>query len=181
MRITGALPLAGLLVLAGCNSEPEVDVQDASAEEVAREIADSGGSEAFVSPGQWQSTVTLQEMTVPGMPPEAARQMQAAMNRTEVTESCLTPEEAQRPKEDFFAGAQKGCTYKRFTMAGGKIDAEMTCQEGGASMTMALDGTYSADSYKATMTMNGSNPTGGPGMTMRLAVDAKRIGECKAG
>ena len=172
------LPLAALLSLAACNSEPEVDLDNASQEEAAQAVADAGGSDIFVNPGRWQTTVTLEEMNVPGMPAQMAEQMKAQMNAVETTESCLTREEAQRPREDFFAGAQENCTYNRFTMAGGRIDAEMTCQEGGASMTMAIDGTYSADHYAArsTMTMTGAGAEGG--MTVRSRVEAKRLGDC---
>ena len=172
------LPLATLLTLAACNSEPEVDLDNASQEEAAQAVADAGGSDIFVNPGRWQTTVTLEEMNVPGMPAQMAEQMKAQMNAVETTESCLTREEARRPREDFFAGAQENCTYNRFTMAGGRIDAEMTCQEGGASMTMAIDGTYSADHYAArsTMTMTGAGAEGG--MTVRSRVEAKRLGDC---
>ena len=172
------LPLAALLSLAACNSEPEVDLDNASQEEAAQAVADAGGSDIFVNHGRWQTTVTLEEMNVPGMPAQMAEQMKAQMNAVETTESCLTREEARRPREDFFAGAQENCTYNRFTMAGGRIDAEMTCQEGGASMTMAIDGTYSADHYAArsTMTMTGAGAEGG--MTVRSRVEAKRLGDC---
>ena len=172
------LPLAALLSLAACNSEPEVDLDNASQEEAAQAVADAGGSDIFVNPGRWQTTVTLEEMNVPGMPAQMAEQMKAQMNAVETTESCLTREEARRPREDFFAGAQENCTYNRFTMAGGRIDAEMTCQEGRASMTMAIDGTYSADHYAArsTMTMTGAGAEGG--MTVRSRVEAKRLGDC---
>ena len=172
------LPLATLLTLAACNSEPEVDLDNASQEEAAQAVADAGGSDIFVNPGRWQTTVTLEEMNVPGMPAQMAEQMKAQMNAVETTESCLTREEAQRPREDFFAGAQDNCRYDRFTMAGGRIDAAMTCQEGGASMTMTIDGTYSADSYAAnsTMTMSGAGADGG--MTVKSRVEAKRLGDC---
>ena len=49
--------------------------------------------------------------------------------RAEAHRSCLTPEEAKRPKEDFFAGAAKNCRYERFDMGSGKIDAVMKCTE----------------------------------------------------
>ena len=92
------LPLATLLTLAACNSEPEVDLDNASQEEVAEALADAGAADVFVNPGQWQTTVTLEDMNVPGMPAEMAEQMKAQMNAVETTESCLTREEAQRPR-----------------------------------------------------------------------------------
>lgn len=172
------LPLAALLALPACNSEPEVDVENASQEEVAEAVADAGGSEIFVSPGRWQTTVTLEEMVVPGMPAEMAEQMNAEVKSVETAESCLTPEEARRPREEFIAGAQGKCTYERFTMAGGKIDAEMTCKDGNANLTLTIDGTYSADHYTARSTMKMIGAVTNGGMTVKSKVEAKRVGDC---
>ena len=66
---------------------------------------------------------------MPGMPAEMASQMKGITNRIETDQQCLTPEEAKRPKEDFFAGDNKNCRYDHFTMAGGKIDALMKCTD----------------------------------------------------
>lgn len=174
-------PLAAIALLAGCNSDPDVDLRDAEPKEVADAMAAAGADDQFVSPGKWQQKTTLEAMEVPGMPAEVARQMQATMNRTETTETCLTPEEVRKPKEDFFAGDAKNCTYDRFTMSGGKIDAAMTCQDGGASTTVAMTGTYSADAYQARMAMTASGAGQEGGMKMQMSVDAKRIGECSEG
>ena len=171
-----AFLLACALPLAACNSDPEVRAENASTEEVARKVEAAGGSGNFVNPGKWQSTVTIEEMTMPGMPPEMAEQMKAVQGRTQVNESCLTPEEAKRPKEDFFGG-KDNCRYERFTMGNGKIDAVMNCSEGGATQKMTMAGTYSGDSYNMQMTMQ-SAAGQEAGMGMKMRVDAKRIGEC---
>jgi len=178
MRRRLIMPVAALLALGACNSEPEVDVENADQSEVAEAVADAGGPDQFVRPGKWQTRITLEEMSIPGMPPQMAEQMKAQMNAVETTESCLTPEDVKKPGEDFFAGAQKNCTYDRFTMAGGKIDAEMTCKDGGATMNMTIAGTYSADSYAARSTMKMSNAGANGGMTVKSSVEAKRVGNC---
>jgi hypothetical protein len=165
--------------LAACGSEPEVDARNASAEEVAREVADAGGSEQFVRPGKWQSRVQIEQFELPGAPPEAAAAMRGMHQRAQVQESCLTPEEAKRPKGDFFAGEGKNCRYDHFTMGGGKIDAVMKCSGEGMAQTMTMQGSYSRDAYQMRMTMNAEAGAGPPGgMTMKMRVDAKRIGEC---
>ena len=173
------IAVACALPLAGCNSQPEVRAENASVEEVADKVADAGGSDQFVRPGKWQSRVQIERFELPGAPPAAAEAMRSMQQRSQVHESCLTAEEARRPKEDFFAGEGKNCRYERFTMGNGKIDAVMKCSGDGMAQTMAMQGTYGPDAYQMRMSMNaqaGSGPPGG--MTMTMRVDAKRIGEC---
>ena len=171
--------LVGLAPLAACDSEPNVEARNASVEEVAEKVADAGGSDSFVRPGKWQSRVQIEEFELPGAPPEAKEAMRRLHDRVQVQESCLTPENAKRPKEDFFAGENKNCRYDRFTMGDGKIDAVMKCTGGGMAQTMAMEGSYSPEAYQMRMSMK-ADAGGGPpgGMTMTMRVDARRIGEC---
>jgi hypothetical protein len=113
------------------------------------------------------------------MPAEMAAKMPSFEGRIETAKSCLTPEEAKRPKEDFFAGDNKNCRYDHFTMAGGKIDAVMKCSAEQASQTMTMKGDYTPDTYNMQMSMKAEGGKGyDAGMTMRMRVDAKRVGEC---
>ena len=179
MRYPVAL-MACTLALAACNNSPQVHEENASVEEVQKEIAKAGGTDSFVRPGLWESKVTLEEMSMPGMPKEVSERMSQAYGKIETNQSCLTPEEAKRPKEDFFAGDNKNCRYDHFTMAGGKIDAVMKCSAEGATQTMALQGGYTPDTYNMQMSMKSEGGGQGPqsGMSMRMRVDAKRVGEC---
>ena len=172
-----ALLIACALPIAACNSDPQVSAENASAEEVAQKLEAAGASGNFVNPGLWRSTVTIEEMSIPGMPPEVAAQMKGAEGRSEVSEQCLTPEEAKRPKEGFFGG-KDNCRYERFDMGNGRIDAVMNCTEGGATQKMTMAGTYSGDSYNMQMALKAA-PAGEEGaMGMKMRVDAERIGEC---
>ena len=173
------LPLG--LALAACDTGPSVEAENASVAEVADKLRAAGGAGEFVSPGKWLSNVTVEEMSLPGMPPEMAAGMKEAMGKagTKGAETCLTAEDVKKPKEDFFAGADKSCRYDRFTMSGGKIDAAMRCSQGGASQVMTMAGTYGPDAYGMKMTTKaegGSGPMAA--MTMTMRVDAKRIGQC---
>jgi hypothetical protein len=177
-----ALLLACMASLAACNSSPQVNEKNASVADVAKAVRESGADSSFVRPGKWQSKITIEEFDVPGMPPEAARQMKTSMAKYQERsfETCLTPEEVRRPKEDFFAGKNSACRYDHFTMGGGKIDAVMRCSEGGGGrQLMQMAGNYSHDSYDMHMAMKhegGSGPASG--MSMKMRVDAHRIGEC---
>lgn len=172
------LMLLAPFALAACNSQPTVTATNASVAEVAKKVEAANADRQFVSPGRWQSTMTINEMKMPGMPPEFAEQMKAHMGKAKTFETCLTPEEAKRPKGDFF-GAQKGCIYDRFTMGAGKIDAAMTCTAGGAKRTMTMSGTYAPDSYRMTVASEATGGGTGPdAMSMNMTLDAKRTGAC---
>lgn len=169
-----ALPL---MLLAACGNEPDIEMENASVSEVAKEVR-KAGTDTFVNPGKWQQTASLLEIEAPGMPPEARQMMQKAMDRVQVHEVCLTPDQAKSPKEDFFAGADKNCRYEHFNWGDGKIDLKLNCKHPQATQTMAMIGSYSPDAYTMTMTM--ANAGGGPQgqMTLKMKVDAKRLGAC---
>ena len=169
-----ALPL---MMLAACDSSPKVDVDNAKPSEVAEKMRDAVGDDTFVRPGKWVSTVTIQEMIVPGMPPEMAARMKEAMAQERQVESCLTPEDAKRPKGEFFAG-DKNCTYDHFKLGDGKIDAAMRCSHEGMAQSMTMQGSYTPDQYQMAMAtkLEGAGPQ--TGMVMKMHVDAKRVGDC---
>ena len=174
IKLLAALPL---ILLAACDSSPKVEADNATPSEVAAKVRAAGTKGSFVSPGQWQSTVTIDEMNVPGLPPEFAAKMKSQMAKARTFESCLTPAEAKRPKGDFFA-ADKSCKYDHFEMGGGKIDATMRCAHEGMAQSMTMKGTYTPDEYHMAMStkMEGNGPQSG--MTMAMHVDAKRTGDC---
>jgi hypothetical protein len=159
-----------------------VNERNASVADVANAVRESGADDSFVRPGKWQSKVTIEAFEVPGMPPEMAKRMKDTMAQYQERsfETCLTKEEAKRPKEDFFTGKREGCRYDHFKMGSGKIDAVMRCAgDGGASQVMQMAGHYAPETYDMRMSMKqegGQSPAAGMNMTMK--VDAKRVGEC---
>lgn len=174
------LPLA---LLAGCDSGPEVDVTNASVEEVANQVraADGGTSngDGFIRAGLWSTKVTLAEFDMPDMPAQVREQMQARMTRVQDHQTCLSADEVRKPKEDFFAGANKSCRYDHFRMGDGKIDARMRCAADGMSQQMEMSGTYSPDSYRMSMTTRAQAEASPMGpMTMKMNVESTRIGDC---
>ncbi|MBB6228722.1 DUF3617 domain-containing protein [Polymorphobacter multimanifer] len=122
-----------------------------------------------VTPGEWTSTMTMDSMTMPGLPPGA---LDAMKGKPITTSYCLTPEEAEADPKKILA-ADKSCKVDRFNMAGGKIDSAMTCQTPQGPATITMSGTYTADSYAMNSTMKA-----GP-MTMASRVSARRLGPCK--
>jgi len=122
---------AAAVALGACNKSPKVDEKNATPAEVANAVRESGVANGmFLRAGEWRIMSTLDEMSMPGMPPEA----QAEMKRVIATQQdrgfqyCLTPEKAKEPRGKFFGGKEaSNCRYDHFTMGNGKIDAEMHC------------------------------------------------------
>jgi hypothetical protein len=170
---------ASVVCLAACNKGPEVDLHNASANQVGQAVNQSGmmTSESMISPGLWQSKVTVLDMNIPGMPPQYAAKMkqEIAARRDESSKHCVTPADVKKPKEDFF-GADKSCRYDHFTMGGGKIDVAMVCKQENMTQTTNMAGSYTPTTYSLDMNSSGTGPQ--QGMTMKMHVDAKRVGEC---
>jgi hypothetical protein len=173
---------AGLpLILAACDSGPTVSATNATPEEVQQKVAAAGGSGAMVNPGRWEGTMTMHEIEIPGMPAEAREQMKAQMGAPQTFASCVTEEDVKEQKA-FFTGDNddKSCKYDHFTMASGKVSAALTCDRGEAGRSeMTMDGSYTPDRYEMQLSSNakGSAPMGQ--MSMKMTVQAKRVGACK--
>jgi hypothetical protein len=168
------------LCLVACSKGATVNVKNASGNEVAAAVKQSGlmtGS-SMVEPGLWQSKVTVLEMNIPGMPAQYADKMKQTMEerRNETSKHCITAADVKKPKEDFF-GADKSCRYEHFTMGGGRIDIAMVCKQEGFTQNTSMSGTYTPTSYSMDMSSNGSGGSG-QGMSMKMHVDSQRIGEC---
>lgn len=170
------------LLVAACNKSPTVDEKNATPTEVAKKVRESGADQSMVRPGLWQSKVTIEKLDMPGMPPEMVGRMKTMMaeNRGHDFETCLTSEDVQKPKEDFFAGKDNQCRYEHFTMGDGKIDAVMHCGKDAGSSTMKMAGTYSPDSYQMQMATEAGAGDEEHAMQMQMRVEARRVGECSA-
>ncbi len=172
--------IAAASVLASCNKGPEVNVRNATGNQVSEAVKQSGimTSGAIVEPGLWESKVTIQEMSIPGIPAQYAAKMKQSIaeHQQQASKHCLTEAEVKKPKEDFF-GADKSCRYDHFTMGGGKIDVAMVCHSEETTQNMNISGSYTPTSYSIDTSMTGS---GGQqqGMSMKMHVDANRVGQC---
>jgi len=172
--------IACALPIAACNKGHDVNVKNASVGEVAEKVRQAAGNDMLIEPGKWQTKINVLDVDIPGMPPQVAQQMKQTMANVQghSYDTCLTEADVKRPKEDFFAGKNNDCRYDHFTMSGGKIDAALRCEaKSSGTMNMTINGTYSRDSYEATMAMDMS---GGPkgGMKMRSHSESHRIGAC---
>jgi hypothetical protein len=155
MRIGYCITAAGLLALAAC-----------------------GSSEVKLQPGEWEMKMETVNVTAPGMPASvtAAMKQPAATSR-----SCITPEEAEGPKGDMFAGnVGANCKQEGFSWAGGRIKGTTTCtgSNGAGKVSMTMDGTYSAQAMDMNMKM--TTEAAGTPMTVETRMTGKRVGDCAA-
>ncbi len=172
--LVAMLAAAASLAVASCGKKSSVEAENESPAAIAEKVAASGLTPRA---GRWQGSFRVEKVEIPGMPPQAAEQMNKSMGMDRSYFSCLTPEQAAKPDARFFQKAAEGCTYDHFTMSEGKIDAVMSCKPGAGPTRMAMTGTYNADTYDLKITGGGELAKGMP-MTIAMAVTSRRVGEC---
>ncbi|AXB75741.1 DUF3617 domain-containing protein [Novosphingobium sp. P6W] len=179
----GIMAAAGLaaLALAGCGSKDDAkDGAPKSIEQVKKEADKLVKPE----PGEYRQVMEIKSLEVPGMPKEAAEQMKGAMKASQEGTFCLTKADADRGFKDMFNDVGKGnqCTYSKFDVDGGALDAQMECQSQQAGKAvMKMKGTVTEKGSDVTVAMdtNGGPPPMGT-MKMTMHMTTTRLGDCKA-
>ncbi len=167
--------------VASCSNEPDVELTNATPEEVAAKMKESGIASDMRQPGMWATTMTVTEMTVPGMPPEMVERMKATIGTGQRQEVCVT--QAEIDKVDSFIGQNNAnCTFESYKVGGGKVAGKATCKPSPEmSQTMTMAGTYTKTTSDMTMT---SEITGGPpemsGTKTTMNIKSERVGDCPA-
>lgn len=180
MRRMVFVSLAVAIALTGCGGGADADGDgEISQEEVAAEAAGA----IAPRPGQYETKVKLLEVNMPQAPGVDAGQMQAMMESSmnSTTTQCVTAEDAQNATKQMLEGGEsENCTYSKFDVAGGNIEAEMTCTgPNGASSTMQLTGQMGREQSSLQMSLDQGMP-GMPGGNahFKMQVDSRRIGDC---
>lgn len=162
------------LALAGCGESGTVEAENESAEAVAAKVAKA---DLKPSAGRWETQMKIVSMDMPGMPPEMQGMMKDQLGKVETSVSCLTKEEAAKSEKEFFKPSQSSdCIYNSFTMGGGKIAADMTCNDKNSTQNMQMSGTYGAEAYAMKVKADGN--MGPQEMSMEMEIASKRVGEC---
>lgn len=162
---------AALTALAGC-SKPES--REMTAEEVAEEL-----KEMRIQPGQWTSTTEVVGVDAP-VGGDVLKQM---VGQKSSKSDCVTPDQAARPSAAFLAVQQtNNCTYRDWSLEGGKISGTMTCDGGQipGQVVMTLNGAYGPARYDLDMDMKTAGLPGGAAMTIKAKSSGRRTGACTA-
>ena len=137
-------------------------------------IAASGyvAAQATIQPGQWETTSTVTDADMPGVPAIIIGMMKG---RPKTFSHCITPEQAAKDPRSLIQTG-KSCTIQSFSMTGGKLSSVTVCPQPKGVMTVTSTGTYTPTSYTAASRMV---MTGERTMTLNATVTSKLIGACK--
>lgn len=171
------MAMAGAALVAGCSGGGDADADgsgDVSLEEAAKQAEASG---LKPEAGFYKATITMTGIEIPGMPAEMEGH---GAGMTTTTEYCLTQAEVDKGFEEMMKRGQNGeCSYERFNLDGGDLDAVMVCKtpQGDARMEMTGTATPTTSDFTATMAMNFDGMGEG---TMKFAAKHERVGDCPA-
>lgn len=190
MRLTILAAGALLLPLAACHKGPsteesarqtgEIRLENASMEEVAKQSA-AADAKTAAQPGQWENSVQLVALETGGIPEPMASQMKAEVGKPPRTETgCRKADEVKPMDISKLPPMQRGCTFPKYNVVAGKVDATMQCDTPMGKATMTMAGTQTKTSYDLTVTQRQTvtGQTKESSMTVRMT--GKRLGECKA-
>jgi hypothetical protein len=178
-------PLAAIclpLALAACSGgEDGATDEGLDEQDVAERLADAPA----IEPGLYESSGTLLEFEMAGMPQgqgESLRSMMAA-EMAKPTTFCMTPEQAAQGRGEMLQHmAESDCTVTRLDTSADGVSSEMQCRgEGGLNGTVTVDGTMSGDTSSVVFETVQSVPGApGEGARMKMRIDSRRIGPCPA-
>jgi hypothetical protein len=165
---------AAALMVSACSGGEKADA-DGDGTVSASEAADVAASMPKPEAGLYRATITMTGIDVPGM---GAEMQGHGGGMTSTSEYCLTQADVDKGFEEMMKQGQDGsCSYERFNVAGGDMDAVMLCQteEGQARMEMKGTATATASEFDAKMKMDLDGMGNG---TMRFKAKHERIGDC---
>jgi hypothetical protein len=131
----------------------------------------STAAQAQIEPGQWEATVTVQSMSMPGAPPQVAAMMKGKATRQSY---CITKEQAAKGPQEMLK-QNPSCHFTRYSMNGGVISTAMTCSQNGGTMTVQANGQYTATSFNVSST---AVMSGKMSMRMTSTSSGRRVGPC---
>ena len=150
--------------------------REMSVNEVAAELRN-----VRVEPGLWESTTRIVDVSGRNLPVELRNQM---LGERTTRRNCITPEQAERPDANFFTVQQnQNCSYRDFTMRGGRLEGSMTCTQAGApgEMTTRMSGEYGPERYDMTLRMETSGMPADANLVIEARTEGRRVGDCPAG
>jgi hypothetical protein len=124
-------------------------------------------ADAPLQAGQWQEHGVVLDVQASGLFGGLLRSMKG---KTKDKTECYTPAQVADGLRSAMNDGKNKCRFTRYTMAGGKIDAAMTCSGG---LTVQMTGSYTATSYDLV-----SDGAKGKSLRMRTRTVGKRVGGC---
>jgi hypothetical protein len=159
---------AAVLALTACGKEKAASGDNATVETAAPD---------HIVAGLYRQATTLLDLKDSSLEYAQAAAAAKAIGTTQTADRCVTPEMVNDPQKLVRENADPACTVEQSRWTGGKIDFAMTCPESDERMggRMSVAGTYDAHEYHFEMSATGEGDD-----RMKMRVDAKRLGDCKA-
>lgn len=170
MRRARLPALSMVLAAAACGG---AESSNMTAGEVAAELRG-----LRVEPGLWEVTSAVLDARGENMPREARARIRSHRG---TIRNCVTPAQAARPDANFMRIQQRGaCTYRGFSIQGGRMRGEMRCTDPGlpGAMTTSMDGRYGPRNYEVRMRMVSTGMPEGANMIIDTRTVGRRIGQC---
>lgn len=125
-----------------------------------------------IKPGKWETTATIDDASMPGMPAFLVKRM---IGHSTTIQQCITPEQAADGPRAVIENTKGKCHYTSFNAAGGKFNAVLECVAGSGTMTSTATGTYTATTLETT---SSGTATGHAAMTTKSHSVGHLIGPC---
>lgn len=174
------IALSALSLSLGACGGSETDTASEGKSISGAEIAERAQSSAIKpQPGQYKVSMEVLEVDIPGAPPQAVDMMRSMMS-SRTHQYCLSQDDVDTGFEEMARQSQEDgdCTFQRFDVDGGSIDAQMTCDANGqGKMTMTMKGEGTPTRSEMDMTMKG-NMAGMGDSTIRMKATHERVGDC---
>lgn len=176
----GIFAAVSALALAACGGSTDVEADADGDGEISKDeqVAAMKKSEGQVKPQPGKYKVSMELVSVEGMPKEMADMM--GKNATQTMERCMTEEEAERgfgqPPEDM---EDEACKMEKYNLSGSDFEMAVKCtdENGGIEMEMSATGTVTPTSQDLTVVTKGeAGPMGDAAVTMKMKQE--RIGDC---
>src|SRR4051794_28449279 len=133
---------------------------------------DDGANQAAAAPetlpaGTWQSDFEVTKFASVGGPTPA---LKAKQGDKEQASSCVPEADRAKPAPELFAGSGYSCTYQNSYIKDGMINAAWSCTrpELKGEIHMAMQGSYTADSFEGTVDSSSYLPSGNFTMTRKV-------------
>jgi hypothetical protein len=162
-------------VLAGCGAADKAEkAKPAAAAKISKML-----------PGEYESTMQIVRLDVPGMAEDMKTKMQAQMaGQKNVAKHCLTKEQAEKNQGDMFknilSAGQGNCNMDDYSVNNGAVSGKLTCTTpAGGRGVMTLRGTVTDSGSDMKMIADMQEKSFPQGTAqMEISVVTQRIGDC---
>jgi hypothetical protein len=187
MRTTLMLGIA-TLALSACQSADEkraaetgqIEVTNGSAAEVSK-LMKAAQPKLAMKPGEWRfQLAVLGAETEAGPLAEGDPKLATLKQQERTVAGCREAKDLKPIDLDQLQKAAGECSFPRYSLTGGKLDAEIECkQPNGATMRMAAKGTTGPDAFAVTLDQRSGTPGQAGYLALKLRATGTRLGECR--